>query len=505
MPGRFTRVVLCIAAFGVTWCAVAAAQPRSMVLVPAGEFPMGNAWNEGSINERPVHSVYLDTFWIDPFEVTNAQFAVVLNWVHQTYYLRDEDNHHYGGGDVYYAGKRLIEIDSRFCAIVYNKETNRFWVPPREGRAMFDHPVVMVTWYGAANYCNWRSEMDGLTPCYSGLNAHHVFCNFAAEGYRLPTEAEWEKAASFDPGHIDPVAGPRWRYGFMGALMGFARANYYDPVRRQFNNPLGLEGQPFTAPVGFFNGSNRGTVDSPSSWGCYDMSGNVWEWCWDWYESGYYERSPYRNPRGPWEKDDRIVRGGSWLDVPDNLRATRRAGWPPRSADAFVGFRTVRIPPTPADLAVEGFDFSPEILSPGDPIHFSGRVVNTGTHATGPFWMNFHAVPAPLLPAQLPPLPPWPPPGGLAPFLCAPMCVSEGLMPGQHLDLSAIERTVHGPTEGLLPGIYFVSVVVDPLNEVAESNELNNIALVRDRLLHVAAPLHDREGATNARNWPLYR
>ena len=492
MVRRLLRLAIAMGLLALPGARAAEAQSHSMVLVPAGEFPMGDAWRLGNSNEWPVHEVHLDEYFIDQFEVTTAQFAEVLNWAHQTYYLRDEDNDHYDGGDVYYAGRKLIELESRYSTIAYDDRANRFYVPVREGVVMLDHPVVMVTWYGAANYCNWRSEMDGLTPCYTGLNAHHVFCNFQADGYRLPTEAEWEKAASYDPSIYDPVAGPRRQYGFVGDFIGFRRANYYNPDSGEFNNPMGFLYWPFTAPVGCFNGVNRWTLDSPSPWGCYDMSGNVWEWCWDWFDNGYYEDSPYWNPRGPWERDTRVVRGGSWIDAPSNLRATRRADWSPYLGERFLGFRTARIPSRPPDLVIEGFDFAPDVVAAGDRIHFGGRVVNAGRRPAGPFWIEFRVSAS----ADFA-LPRW--------FLADSIYVPQGLQPGHHVELSVVERFVYSPAQGLPVGDYIAGIVVDPTDAVAEGDETNNIAYVPAHRLRVEAVSPSRQSPTDARQWFLYR
>lgn len=463
--------------------------PPGMTLVPAGEFPMGNPCSQRYSEELPVHDVDVDRFWIDVFEVTNADYVTVLNWANERYVLRDKENHVYDGGNVYFAGRLLIDVYS--SDIRYDEDHRRFFVAPRDGQAMFDHPVTMVTWYGAANYCNWLSEMRGLTPCYTGVNAKHVYCNFAAGGYRLPTEAEWEKAASFDPWVVDPLSGPKQPYGMIGPL-GPRRANYWNPDLGEFNNPVGLLTRPFTAPVGYYDGSRRWRIDSPSPWGCYDMSGNVYEWCWDWYDPTYYSRSPHRNPLGPWEEKERVVRSGSWLDVPETLRSTRRAGWHPEGAENFLGFRTARIPPRPTDFEVWGFDFAPREVAPDDPVRFVGRVKNTGTRATPPFWIEFHiSRDANFAPPRR--------------FLTTSIRVERGLVPGEYVDLAAIERTVFAGSPPLLPGDYTVGIIIDPLDEIDEGDESNNVVWARDRWLRVRPPALDQQGMTRSRNWTSYR
>jgi formylglycine-generating enzyme required for sulfatase activity len=482
-------VVVPMAASPSFACAQAEGVPADMAVVPAGEFPMGNPWTARFSEERPVHTVDLDEYWIDVFEVTNAQFAAVLNWAHERHKLRDEDGRLFDGdSDVYFAGRRLFAVNQ--SDIRYDDRDNRFVVQPRNFRPMLDHPVTFVTWYGAINYCNWRSEMDGLTPCYTEVHSERVHCNFAADGYRLPTEAEWEKAASYDPWTVDPVAGPKQEYAMIGPLAGFARANFYDPDLKEFNNPDGLQGQPFTAPVGFFDGRTRGTIESASPWGCFDMSGNVWEWCWDWYDPEYYTRSPHDNPLGPGDGDGRVVRGGSWIDVPENLRATKRAGWHAERADEFIGFRTARIPTEESDLVGEGFDFFPRVVSPDARIDFTGRIRNTGTHAIDPFWIEIRVSLGPDF--------------GEPHFFLVDSIFVPGILPGQLFDLSSVTRTVTLP-DGILPGTFHVGMFVDTLDDVAEPNEINNSFWVRDHALFVFGGGINRGSLTGSRRWELYR
>jgi len=141
-------------------------------------------------------------------------------------------------------------------------------------------------------FCNWLSEKEGLTPCYN-LSTWALTVPYP-NGYRLPTEAEWERAAAWD-------GSKHWIYGSLSdTLTDNARCNYWGRA-----NPLGLTSYPYTSPVGWFNGTNVSpngsvqTVNSPSSVGAYDMSGNVWEWCHDWYGSSYYSGGAMTNPVGP--------------------------------------------------------------------------------------------------------------------------------------------------------------------------------------------------------------
>ena len=166
--------------------------------------------------------------------------------------------------------------------------------------------MMWVNWYGAVAYANWRSAMNGKPLCYDriGENPPNWDCNFGAAGYRLPTEAEWEKAAR------GGVAGRRFPWSDTDTIQ-HARANYssshndsYDTSPTGGYHPTFDTGvPPYTSPAGYF---------APNSYGLYDMAGNVNEWCNDWYSDTYYSSSPYNNPHGPTDGSYRILRGGNW-------------------------------------------------------------------------------------------------------------------------------------------------------------------------------------------------
>ncbi|MCX7049170.1 MAG: SUMF1/EgtB/PvdO family nonheme iron enzyme [Candidatus Sumerlaeota bacterium] len=325
------------------------------VVVAGGAFTMGRRddGDDGSYGdptaEVPRHSVTLSTYRIGKYMTTNGQFCAVLNWAKNRGYLKNSSNTAYNSGDVYVSHQRLIAISDPNCQIQYS--AGAFSSKNRLGTggasySMQDFPVISVTWYGAVAFCNWLSEKENLTICYSlaiwelrdadpntpGIQFHN--------GYRLPTEAEWERAAAWD-------GTKHWIYGFAGdTLSGKRRCNYYDSNPDDVN-PAGMQGRPYTSPVGWFNGvhvSPNGSIatqDSPSPAGCYDMSGNVWEWCQDWYEYDYYWLGAMTNPTGPatgiWTH--RVARGGGWYTNFQDCRTAFRNNFAPDEQNYYLGFR----------------------------------------------------------------------------------------------------------------------------------------------------------------------
>lgn len=302
-----------------------------MVIVRAGEFQMGDSFGEGDEDELPVHAVYLDTYYIGKFEVTNAEFVEGLNWAEAQGLLAVDgiEVHDADGGawfcllHYYYNGSCIAHGANGFY-VLFDRD---------------DHPVTQVAWRGAAKYCNWRSVMEGRTPCY-GWDV--PTCDFTANGYRLATEAEWEKAAAWDP-----VEQRHYRFGehtdgcAVGCLSA-ERANYYGS-----NDPFEIYNDwyepPCTSPVGFYDGSvhdGYATEDARSYYGCYDMSGNVSEMCNDQYSLTYYASSPYANPTGPTIPAYHVLRGGSCNSSVSGLRSSNRVLGTYYGA-ATLGFRCV--------------------------------------------------------------------------------------------------------------------------------------------------------------------
>ena len=298
-----------------------------MVVVFTGEFEMGDPLIEGDADELPVHDVNIDSFYMEAYETTNAQYCLYLNSAHALGLVHvDDDVVYQAGGTTYpycetYASTSFSGID--WDGGVFTP------VADRE-----DYPAVVVTWYGAVAYCNWRSSLHGRTPAYD-LGTWE--CNFSANGYRLPTEAEWEKAAGWDP-----ALEYHYRFGEntdgcgLDCLDG-QRANYWDS-----GDPFEGVMYPETSPVGYYDGTNHDgyqTADAPSHYGCYDMSGNVWEWCNDWYSPTYYGSSPYDNPTGPATGTYRVLRGGDANSYVDDCRSANRDYCRPGNHYYIFGFR----------------------------------------------------------------------------------------------------------------------------------------------------------------------
>ncbi|MFC1452004.1 SUMF1/EgtB/PvdO family nonheme iron enzyme [Verrucomicrobiota bacterium] len=305
---------------------IALGVPAEMVLIPGGSFEMGNCMDpdEGREDELPAHMVDVNAFHVDKYEVTNDKMAQVLNWAYgRRRLIVDSSSVRIANGHQWV----VLDLSKEECRITWDAGSEIFGMKPVKGTG---YPCVEVTWYGAVAYCNYRSQKEGRTPCY---DLSDWSCNWSANGYRLPTEAQWEKAAR------GGVAGHRFPWSDSDEIQ-HARANYtsdgvfsYDTGPTRGHHPDYDEwGEPYTSPVGAL---------APNGYGLYDMCGNVAEWCWDWWDKMYYSSPQGMDPRGPAPTGLRAFRAGSWNDCAVGCRVARRdqgaSGW----ASGDLGFRTV--------------------------------------------------------------------------------------------------------------------------------------------------------------------
>jgi formylglycine-generating enzyme required for sulfatase activity len=332
----------------------AAAPTVEMVLVPAGSFTMGSDEGEGTPSERPEHSPSISAFYIDKYELSNALYAEGLNWARAhglviVDYLEPNGTvFNATGATEPYLLMDAGSNDDNQCRVTWNGTTygvESGW----EG-----HPVVYVTWWGAAAYCNWRSGMEGRTPCYDTGTWE---CNFAADGYRLPTEAEWEKAARGPSGERT--------YPWGNGAVACARANYSTDPGYCVGHPAGVDDATYSSGV--------------SPYGVWQLSGNVSEWCNDWFSDQYYASSPASDPHGPAETGYRAARGGSWWDGEYWQRCALREGYGPLDTYDRLGLRAV----LPTDETV-GCGIQPSALTfpsteVGESEDLSFTITNTGS------------------------------------------------------------------------------------------------------------------------------
>ena len=228
-----------------------------MIEVPPGEFTMGET--QGEADEQPAHAVRISAFWIDSSEVTQKSFEALMG-----------------------------------------RNPAKFIGP--------DRPVERVSWYAAIQYCNARSLKEGLRPCY---DLKTLACDFSADGYRLPTEAEWEYACR---------AGTRTRYSFGDEPAGLAACGWSKENADKATHPVRQK--------------------APNRWGLCDMHGNVAEWCNDFYTAGYAAAAEAgsADPRGPASGSERVLRGGSWSAGAGECRSSARASAAPGLADVCFGY-----------------------------------------------------------------------------------------------------------------------------------------------------------------------
>ncbi len=267
--------------------------PDNMVRVRGGTFTMGDMFAEGGSDELPTHSVTVDEFLMGKTEVTFDEFDA-------------------------------------FCTATGREK------PSDAGWGRGTRPVINVDWYDAVEYCNWLSQRQGLNVAYTIDKSREdpnnsgtydskkwtVSTNWNANGYRLPTEAEWEYAAR--------EAGKKIRFGNGKDIADPAQINF-DGSASNYSVVGEFRGE--TVPVGEIAGA-------ANNLGLRHMSGNVWEWCNDWYDG--YNSSPSKDPKGADSGGVRVLRGGSWYYYPGYVRCAVRVRSDPGGRGAFVGFRVAR-------------------------------------------------------------------------------------------------------------------------------------------------------------------
>jgi formylglycine-generating enzyme required for sulfatase activity len=273
----------------------------NMVRINGGTFTMGSPANEPGRfgDEGPQHQVTVSSFDIGKNQVTVGEFR---RFVEATGYRTDAEKG--GGGWVWTGNDFEMILDAN-------------WKNPyfRQGDK---HPVVLVSWNDAVQYCNWLSGQEGLMLAYM-VSGTIVTLNPNADGYRLPTEAEWEYACR--AGTTTPFS--------TGDNITTNQANY--DGNNPYNNNAKGGYRRRTSPVESF---------APNAWGLHDMHGNVNEWCWDLF--GSYSSRAQTDPTGVSSGSLRVARGGSWLDYGEDLRSAFRCGIDPNSQGSYIGFRLVR-------------------------------------------------------------------------------------------------------------------------------------------------------------------
>jgi len=308
-----------MAEFAKYWHHTQTPIPSDMVLIRGGSFMMGDHYSDDYKHGKPIHPVKVDSFYMCKYEVTNQQYCDYLNsaMAQGLIEVRDGIVYHLAG-TVPYSNTYNY---SPYSLIQY--ENGLFQGRARDGYDMAEHPVVEVSWYGAIAYCNWRSQQEGYEQCYDLLSGD---CDFDKQGYRLPTEAEWEYAAR------GGCYKPYYEFPWFDNSMDCSKANQRQTVE-YYCNPLDLSSRPYTSPVGYYQAN---------PYGLYDMAGGVWELCNDWYSSTYYSISPYDNPKGPDRSTTRIHRGGGWHCTPHGCRVAHRDHCSLILRDKNGGFRIVQ-------------------------------------------------------------------------------------------------------------------------------------------------------------------
>ncbi len=403
--------------------AVTSAFPQTrheMVLVPDATFIMGNSFTnlntlqrvEGFVREEPTHPVPVSSFLMDRFEVCHDKFIEVYNWAFSNHLVLVTNvvftNVSGGVTNVFTnintrvfntegTPRRLFDVNLARTEVGFTNQAFHLRFPDRT-----NFPVVLVSWFGAQAYCNYRSDMEGL-PRAIDFGPTNWNMTLETPGYRLPTEAEWEKASRGGiPGthfpwaddsaqgtndylwNIDPVKANYMDYRFVLTPGGGVVVMTNHPAHPWFKTGDYNNAPHGTTPVGYYNGQQqvefksvtnfwtqykRGadwgmTQDMANAYGIYDMGGNAFEWCWDGFGTNWYGQAAasYPNTMGETNRNNisppvatgleggRVYRGGGWIPIlppgqffdPSYLRCAYRDGQEPNLIHEAIGFRTVR-------------------------------------------------------------------------------------------------------------------------------------------------------------------
>ena len=295
----------------------------SMVLVPSGTFIMGDGVAHCGVDEREV--TLTRDFWLGQYEVTNQEYRAWVQWAYDRGYVTATST---TIQDNLGSTEELVDLDDPDCEIAFSGgvfslreagDALRYAYP--EGYNPAFHPVTCVSWYGSVAYCDWLSLSEGLNRAYD----HSTWtCGggdpYSAEGYRLPTDAEWEYAAQWNDERIYP-----WGDGSPTC----SQANFYPYPR---DSCVG-----WTSPVGSYPAGAQPNLSDP----IYDLSGNVHEFVNDWWRCGL-GAFPLTDPPGPESSHSRVGRGGGWGSNASNVRAASRPAYAPHFHYRYLGFRLAR-------------------------------------------------------------------------------------------------------------------------------------------------------------------
>jgi formylglycine-generating enzyme required for sulfatase activity len=387
-PREWGALLLCASMF-LFASAVWAVNSPDLVLILDETFTMGNSFtnlypNEGWDSELPLHEVPVGSFYVGKFELTNEEMAETLQWAYTNGlvelghtvvtnigvgYTNIVTNLNGMVRNTEGISYELLDLDSEYPQVLF---TNGAFTT-QAGKTNF--PCIEVTWYGALAFCNYLSDREGFTRAVD-FSVTNWEVNIFADGYRLPTEAEWEKAcrggaaSTHYPWPDDSVQGTNlYLYS-----IDPRKANYEDARYGSFaNNPKHpWSGEPVrSTPVGYYDGSqvianwtnnisyqgvDYGVVeDMANGYGLYDTGGNVYEWCIDWLGTNWYaqQEATLPDPIGPAVEQSfhsqRVARGGGWtyylgamLPDPSFQRCSFRVSFPPVYAASYLGFRVAR-------------------------------------------------------------------------------------------------------------------------------------------------------------------